>query len=117
MLVSDSIPKSVVHENVLRRMLSSLSRKLRNLVFLSKGMSTLVEFIKKAGVFSSRDVYTKLSFQDKHLLSNVLFADIIPEMSKYLSSGNSERRKDKDNKEEGVTFYKRWRNKVVEEET
>ena len=117
MLVSDSIPKSVVHKNALRQMLSSLSMKLRKVGFSSKGMSTLVEFIEKAGVLSSRDVYTKLSFQDKHLLSNVLFADIIPEMSKYLSSGNSKMRKEKDNKEEGVTFYKRWRNKVVEEET
>ncbi len=113
--ITESISDIDIESNMLRRMLSSFTYKLRKLGFNQGSISNLLVLLEKFSESSGIEIFVKLSLKDKHLLSNTLMSEIIPHMSKFLTNT---KKKTKENNEglEGVPFYQKWRSFQKNEE-
>ncbi len=72
--------------NIKNIMLDLLSRKLKEVGFTKRGTTSLLGFVRMAPEMDCREFFMSLPFHDKHLLANTLWSDIVPSMSKILSS-------------------------------
>ncbi len=75
--------------NIKNIMLDLLSIKLKEMGFTKRGTTSLLGFVRMAPEMDCREFFMSLPFHDKHLLANTLWSDIIPSMSKILSSDPS----------------------------
>lgn len=85
LISASQVPPSISLSNILEGMLSSLEHHLNRLGFSKHGTAFIKEFVKGAPDSEARCYYMELSLKDKHLLSNTLWTDIIPNMSAFLS--------------------------------
>lgn len=95
------------------RMIQSLKRHLSRLGFSGKAVKHLIEFAAHNKCADPRDCYKSLSLRNKHLLVMLLWTDIIPHMSKFMSQEESrgkdmDRVRDGDDRDRGEAHFHEW---------